>query len=103
MPDRFPPPVVLCCLEGRTLEETGKRLDWTPGSVKGRLERGRAELRDRIVRRGFTLSAVGVALDALREGARAGLPAGFGAATLRAAVLFRSGASTGLGNAAAAL
>jgi RNA polymerase sigma factor (sigma-70 family) len=103
MPERFRLPVVLCCLEGRTLEETGKRLDWTPGSVKGRLERGRAELRDRLVRRGFTLSAVCAALDALREGARAGLPAGFGAATLRAAVLFGSGATTGLGNAVASI
>jgi RNA polymerase sigma factor (sigma-70 family) len=105
MPERFRLPVVLCCLEGRSLEETGRRLDWTPGSVKGRLERGRAELRSRLVRRGFVLSAACAGLDVLREGARASLPAGFGAATLRAAVGFasRSGVATGLGNTVAAI
>src|SRR5215471_6071890 len=34
--------VLLCCLEGLTLEEAAARLGCTPGSVKGRLERGRA-------------------------------------------------------------
>ena len=101
MPERFRLPVVLCCLEGRTLEETSKRLEWTPGSIKGWLERGRAELRDRLVRRGFVLSAACLGLDVLREGARAALPAGFGAATLRAAVEFTSCSGAGIGNAVA--
>src|SRR5579884_3054785 len=33
-------PVLLCGLEGLSLEEAGRRLGWTAGSVKGRLERG---------------------------------------------------------------
>ncbi len=50
-------PVILCCLEGRSLEEAAQQLGWTTGSVKGRLERGRARLHARLVRRGLTLSA----------------------------------------------
>ena len=33
--------MVLCCLEGLSQEEAARQLGWTPGSVKGRLERGR--------------------------------------------------------------
>src|SRR5262249_31457032 len=35
-------PVILCCLEGLSQEEAARQLGWTVGSVKGRLERGRA-------------------------------------------------------------
>ena len=52
---------ILCCLEGRTQEEAARQLGWTPGAVKGRLERGRAKLHRSLVKRGLTLSAVLVA------------------------------------------
>src|SRR5262245_43794279 len=58
---RLPPvnrlPLILCCLEGHSLEETARQLGWTTGSVKGRLERGRQRLHERLLRRGLTLSA----------------------------------------------
>ena len=41
LPDRLRLPLVLCCLEGLTQDEAAARLGWSPGSVKGRLERGR--------------------------------------------------------------
>src|SRR5262249_7411733 len=50
-------PVLLCGLEGLSQEEAARRLGWTPGSVKGRLERGRARLHARLARRGIALSA----------------------------------------------
>src|SRR5262249_18872950 len=56
LPDAYRLPVVLCYLEGLTQEEAAHRLDWTPGSVKGRLERGRKELHARLARRGISLS-----------------------------------------------
>ena len=51
-------PLILCCLEGRSQEEAARQLGWTAGSLKGRLERGRARLHARLAQRGFTLAAV---------------------------------------------
>src|SRR5262249_14423065 len=82
LPERYRLPLILCCLEGRTQEEAARQLGWTPGSVKGRLERARTRLHGRLVRRGLTLPAVLVSLEAVRATA---LPAGFITATVRAA------------------
>src|SRR5262249_731039 len=41
LPEAYRLPVVLCCLHGATQEEAARQLGCTPGSVKGRLERGR--------------------------------------------------------------
>jgi RNA polymerase sigma factor (sigma-70 family) len=57
LPESYRLPVVLCCLEGFTQEEAAVRLGCTPGSVKGRLERGRVKLHARLLRRGLTLAA----------------------------------------------
>jgi RNA polymerase sigma factor (sigma-70 family) len=57
LPEVYRLPVILCCLEGRSQEEAARLLGWTPGSVKGRLERGRARLHSRLVGRGLTLAA----------------------------------------------
>jgi RNA polymerase sigma factor (sigma-70 family) len=57
LPERYRLPIVLCYLEGRTQEDAARLLGWTPGSVKGRLERARSQLHTRLTRRGLTLSA----------------------------------------------
>lgn len=59
-------PVILCCLEGRSLDEAARELGWTPGSVKGRLERGRARLQERLERRGLSVAAMTAATAAAR-------------------------------------
>src|SRR5262249_13970485 len=56
LPEAYRLPVILCALEGCTQEEAARRLGWTLGSVKGRLERGRQRLHARLARRGLTLS-----------------------------------------------
>lgn len=58
LPEVYRLPLIHCCLEGRSLEETAQLLGWSTGSVKGRLERGRSRLRDRLARHGLTLPAV---------------------------------------------
>ena len=57
LPSDYRMPVVLCCLEGLTLEEASVRLGCSPGALRGRLERGRARLRERLVRRGLVPAA----------------------------------------------
>jgi RNA polymerase sigma factor (sigma-70 family) len=87
LPGAYRLPVVLCCLEGLSQEEAARRLGWTPGSVKGRLERGRVRLHARLIRRGLTLSAVFAAVELLRGPA----PAALTAATARQALAFAAG------------
>src|SRR5207253_6120817 len=57
LPEKFRAPLLLCYLEGRSRDEAACQLGWTVGMVKGRLERGRLMLRDRLARRGLTLGA----------------------------------------------
>lgn len=52
LPARYREPLVLCCLEGLSREEAAAQLGTTPGAVKGLLERGREQLRQRLERRG---------------------------------------------------
>src|SRR5262249_56012976 len=84
-------PVILCCLEGRTQDEAARQLGWTPGSLRGRLERGRARLHARLIRRGLTLSAGLVAAEASRGAGSTALVAQWITPTARAALGFVSG------------
>ena len=59
-------PVLLCCLEGLSQEEAARRLGWTAGSVRGRLERGRKCLHGRLARRGLTVPAALAVAEASR-------------------------------------
>jgi RNA polymerase sigma factor (sigma-70 family) len=75
LPQRFRAPLLLCFWEGLTQDEAAVRLGWSPGSVKGRLERGRKRLTERLKRRGFggkalliaPLAAVAVSGDLLAK------------------------------------
>src|SRR5262245_5505383 len=87
LPEAYRLPVVLCCLHGATQEEAARQLGCTPGAVKGRLERGRARLHARLLRRGLTLS---VALAAV-EVSRGPVPAALAAATVRQALAIAAG------------
>ena len=51
LPERYRLPLVLCYLEGQSRDEAAARLGWTSGRVKGLLERGREQLRMRLIRR----------------------------------------------------
>jgi RNA polymerase sigma factor (sigma-70 family) len=90
LPEVYRLPVLLCGLEGLSQEEAARRLGWTPGSVKGRLERGRARLHARLARRGLVPSAVLAAAEVARAGAAA-LPGRLYAPTAKAAALVAAG------------
>lgn len=57
LPDSFRLPLLLCYLQGYSRDEAAELLCWKMGSVKAGLERGRTLLRQRLERRGVTLSA----------------------------------------------
>jgi RNA polymerase sigma factor (sigma-70 family) len=58
LPERYRLPLLLVYWQGLTQTEAAQMLGWSPSSVKGRLERGRARLADRLARRGFAPGAV---------------------------------------------
>jgi RNA polymerase sigma factor (sigma-70 family) len=87
LPEAYRLPLTLCALEGLTQDEAARRLGWTAGSVKGRLERGRVRLHARLARRGLTLAAALTAVEVSRGSA----PAVTAAPTVRAALAFLAG------------
>jgi RNA polymerase sigma factor (sigma-70 family) len=74
MPERFRTAAVLCYLEGKTVEEAAQQLGCPRGTVASRLVRARARLRDRLARRGVTLSAGMAAVALVRTRISAAAP-----------------------------
>jgi hypothetical protein len=67
LPDKYRIPVVLSYLEGKTNEEVAELLHWPVGTVKGRLSRGRALLRSRLMRRGVALGTAALLMHLSRS------------------------------------
>lgn len=88
LPERYRVPVVLCHLEGMTTEAAAARLGCPVGTVWGRLSRARTRLRSQLIRRGVTLSAGLLTVDALLPPARAAISTGLIQETARTALKF---------------
>jgi RNA polymerase sigma factor (sigma-70 family) len=58
LPEKYRLPLVLCYLEGRSQEAGATQLGWSKGTFRGRLDRGREQLRRRLAARGVALSAL---------------------------------------------
>jgi RNA polymerase sigma factor (sigma-70 family) len=83
LPERYRMPLILCCLEGVSRDEAAAQLGWSLGALKGRLERGRTLLRQRLAWRGFTLPAVLAAELFTDQATRAAVPPWLVQAALR--------------------
>jgi RNA polymerase sigma factor (sigma-70 family) len=86
LPAKLRAAVVLCELQGLDREAAAAVLGVPEGTLSSRLARGKEALRRRLVRRGITLSAVGVGLVLANAGRAAAVPPGLAEATTAAAV-----------------
>jgi RNA polymerase sigma factor (sigma-70 family) len=91
LPERYRAPLVLCYLEGATQEAAAVRLSLAKSTLRVRLERGRALLRTRLVRRGLGPAAFLAAAAWPTAEASACVPAALACSTVRAAALVVAG------------
>ena len=96
LPDKYRSPLVLCCLEGMTRDEAAQQLGWSPSLLKSRLEQARELLRNRLVRRGMTLTSGLFSAGLLGTTAQAGLARALVDATVHGAALVAAGGSGGM-------
>ena len=96
LPEKHRTAVVLCYLQGKTLEEAARQLGCARGTVSSRLSRARERLRHRLTRRGLALSVPVLAALLSRNVANAMVPGSLVTLTVKAAVPFACGtAATG--------
>jgi RNA polymerase sigma factor (sigma-70 family) len=97
LPERYRAPLILCYLEGKTRDEAAQELGAKPAALHGLLDRGRKLLRDRLTKRGLTLSAVLFTTALTDIAARAALAPGLVVTSAQAALALLRGATIGEG------
>lgn len=97
LPDRYRVPFLLCCLEGKTLQEVAAQLGCPRATVATRVRRARARLQARLARKGLQFSAAAFTMLFAGQAVRAQVPPRLMAATIHAATeLLRGQAAAGL-------
>ena len=91
LPGPFRLPVVLCYLEGLTLDEAARRLKCPAGTVRSRLARACDKLRRSLKRRGVALSGAGLAAALSSRSAGAAVSPPLRNITAKAAMSFAAG------------
>jgi RNA polymerase sigma factor (sigma-70 family) len=94
LPDKYRAAILLCALEGKSLQEAARQLGCPPGTVGTWLARGRSRLAGRLARRGVGLSGTLLATLLSQEAAAVALPAPLVLGTLRAASALAAGQAT---------
>jgi RNA polymerase sigma factor (sigma-70 family) len=92
LPEDYRVAFLLCHVEGQTRDQAARRLGWSLRTLERRLEQGRNLLRQRLARRGVTLSAALVAAELVEPARAAALPARLAEATAAGAASPRAAA-----------
>ena len=95
LPAKYRAAVVLRYLQGKSHQEAAQELGWPSGSLSWRLARALDLLRDRLARRGVTLTAAALAAVITANARAAVLPDVLAADVQQAALRFASGAAAG--------
>ncbi len=108
LPERYRAPIVLCYLEGRTHEQAARTLGCPLRTVETRLQRGKARLRHRLLRRGLAPAAGWLAAgvgssDAAMSMRGDSLPAALSGTTTRASIRFAAARASDLASTELAL
>jgi RNA polymerase sigma factor (sigma-70 family) len=94
LPPKYRSAIVLCDLEGRSLQQAAAELGCPLGTVGTRLSRGRAMLARRLSRNGAAISAAALALALSQTAAAASVPGTLLMSTTEGASLLTAGAPT---------
>lgn len=86
LPEKYRAPLVLIYFAGQTQEEAARQLHCGKSALRGRLERAKRALHDRLLRRGVSLSIGLLAAGIAQSSAASALPAELVRATVREAM-----------------
>jgi RNA polymerase sigma factor (sigma-70 family) len=103
LPEKYRSAVVLCHLEGCTHSEAARVLKCPTGTVNVRVSRARELLRDRLARRGLSLSTALAGAALTSETAMAAMPVGLAETTIEAAMRVTAGKTVTAGAVSAAV
>jgi RNA polymerase sigma factor (sigma-70 family) len=91
LPEKYRAPIVLCYLQGQTIEETAELLRCSKRTIQYRVARGRELLKSSLTRRGLALSAGWLATRLSVNVSSAAVPPMLGVSTVKAAIEFATG------------
>ena len=91
LPEKYRAPIILCYLEGRSLDRAARELNCPKTSLARVLAKGRELLRGKLERRGITLTIAALATALTEMAAAAPLPATLTIKTVKAATLMATG------------
>jgi RNA polymerase sigma factor (sigma-70 family) len=90
LPEKYRKPIILCYLQGKTYTEAASELNLSYDETRGKLERGRNLLRDRLTQKSLLYSSVALAAF-LSKSSQAAVPAALIQSTAQASILPASG------------